>query len=325
MTTEQLTLEPHTDSLIDPSLDLFEEIERLKDETDTILLAHYYQEDEIQDVADFIGDSLDLARRAQRVTQNRILFSGVHFMAETAKILNPEKTVLIPDMKAGCSLAESCPPGPFSRFKQAHPNHVVVTYINCSAEIKALSDIIVTSTNAVDIVKSIPKEQPIIFAPDRYLGAWVAKKAEREMVLWNGSCIVHETFSLKKLVQLKIKHPQAQVIAHPECPENILNEAHFVGSTRKLLNYVCEHPATVFIVVTEPGIIHQMKKDAPGKSFIPALSDDESCNCNLCPFMKLNTLEKVYLTLKHGSPEIVMEESLRRDAEKPLLAMLERS
>ena len=309
----------------DPRLDLFEEIERLKQETDTILLAHYYQEEDIQDIADFIGDSLDLARRAQGVTQKRILFAGVHFMAETAKILNPEKTVLIPDMAAGCSLADSCPPDAFRAFKARHPDHLVVTYINCTAEIKAESDIIVTSTNAVDIVCSLPADQPVIFAPDRYLGAWVQKKAGRPLVLWDGTCIVHETFSHKKLVQLKVGNPEAKVIAHPECPENILDEAHFVGSTRKLLQFTSSDPAPTFIVVTEPGIIHQMQKSEPHKKFIPALSEDESCSCNNCPFMKLNTLEKVYRNLLTGSPEISMEESLRKRAEKPLLAMLERS
>jgi quinolinate synthase len=310
---------------LDPGLDLFEEIERLKVETDTVLLAHYYQEDDIQDVADFIGDSLDLARKAQSVTRRRILFAGVHFMAETAKILNPDKTVLIPDLRAGCSLAESCPPDQFALFKAEHPDHVVVTYINCSADIKALSDIIVTSTNAVDIVNSIPTDQPIIFAPDRYLGAWVRKQTGRDMVLWDGSCIVHETFSHKKLVQLKMRHPEARTIAHPECPENILNEADFIGSTRKLLNFVSSDPSRAFIVVTEPGIMHQMKKNEPEKTFIPALSEDETCNCNNCPFMKMNTLEKVYHTLLAGQPEIVMDEDLRRRAEKPLLAMLARS
>jgi len=314
-----------TRQTIDPTLDLFEEIERLKEETDTILLAHYYQEGDIQDVADFIGDSLDLARRAQSVTQSRILFAGVHFMAETAKILNPTKTVLIPDMEAGCSLADSCPPDEFAAFREKHPDHLVVTYINCSAEIKALSDIIVTSTNSLDIVRSLPPDQKIIFAPDRYLGAWVSRKTGRDMVLWDGSCIVHETFSHKKLVQLKTEHPDAGVIAHPECPGNILDEADFVGSTRKLLNYVSDDPRRSFIVVTEPGIIHQMQKNEPEKRFIPALSEDETCNCNNCPFMKLNTMEKVYLTLKTGQPEINMGESLRARAEKPLLAMLERS
>jgi len=310
---------------IDPSLDLFEEIDRLKQETDTVILAHYYQEDDIQDIADFIGDSLDLARKAQAVDRAQILFAGVHFMAETAKILNPTKRVIIPDLDAGCSLAESCPPDEFSAFKAKHPDHVVITYINCSAEIKALSDIIVTSSNAVDIVNSIPESKPIIFAPDRYLGAWVMKQTGRDMVLWNGTCIVHETFSHKRLIELKVQHPGSEVVAHPECPEPILNEADFVGSTKKIIRYVGESPATTFIVVTEPGIIYQMTKNNPEKTFIPALSDDETCSCNTCPYMKLNTLEKIYLALKRGQPEIHVPEAIRLRAERSLLAMLERS
>lgn len=310
---------------LDPTLDLFEEIERLKQETDTILLAHYYQEDDIQDLADFIGDSLDLARRAQKVTQSRILFAGVHFMAETAKILNPSKTVLIPDMRAGCSLADSCPPEAFARFKAEHPDHLVISYINCSADIKAMSDIICTSSNAVDIVNSVPKDRPIIFAPDRFLGAWVMKSTGRDMVLWQGSCIVHETFSQKKLIELKLKHPEAAVVAHPECPEPILLEADFVGSTRRILEFVATDKAESFIVVTEPGIIHQMEKNNPNKTYIPALNDDESCNCNVCPFMKMNTIEKIYRTLKTGMPEIYMDEVTRLRAERSLLEMLARS
>lgn len=311
--------------MLNLAVDLETEISTLKKATDTVILAHYYQEDDIQDIADFIGDSLDLARRAQAVTQKQILFAGVHFMAETAKILNPTKKVLIPDLAAGCSLAESCPADEFTAFKAMYPDHVVITYINCSAEIKALSDIIVTSSNAVDIVNSVPPDRSIIFAPDRYLGAWVIKQTGRPMVLWDGTCIVHETFSHKRLVQLKTLHPQARVIAHPECPEAILNEADFVGSTRKLLNDVIHSPVQQFIVVTEPGIIHQMKKDAPGKEFIPALSEDESCSCNTCPFMKLNTLEKVYLALRDGQPEVTLPETIRVRAERSLLEMLARS
>lgn len=305
--------------------DIESEIKRLKQETDIVILAHYYQEDEIQDIADFIGDSLDLARKAQSVTHSQILFAGVHFMAETAKILNPSKRVLVPDMDAGCSLAESCPPNLFATFKANHPDHIVVTYINCTAEIKAMSDIIVTSSNAVDIVNSIPREKPIIFAPDRYLGAWVMKQTNRPMVLWNGSCIVHETFSHKQLVKLKVRYPDARVIAHPECPESILNEADFVGSTKKLLNDVVVQPHQMFIVVTEPGIIHQMKKNAPDKTFIPALSEDETCSCNTCPFMKLNTMEKIQQALRTGKPEVILQEDIRQQAERALLAMLEHS
>ena len=311
--------------MIATQVDLESEIARLKKETDTVILAHYYQEDDIQDIADFIGDSLDLARQAQAVTHKQILFAGVHFMAETAKILNPTKKVLIPDLKAGCSLAESCPADKFLAFKSKYPDHVVITYINCSAETKALSDIIVTSSNAVDIVNSIPADKGIIFAPDRYLGAWVMKQTGRDMVLWDGTCIVHETFSLKHLIRLKVRNPDARVIAHPECPEATLNEAHFVGSTRKLLNDVIQNPATTFIVVTEPGIIHQMKKNAPDKTFIPALGEDESCSCNTCPYMKLNTMEKIYLALRTGRPEVTVAEPIRVAAEKALLEMLKRS
>ena len=310
---------------VDSQIDLFEEIARLKEETDTVILAHYYQEDDIQDVADFIGDSLDLARMAQKTSKSRILFAGVHFMAETAKILNPSKTVLLPDMAAGCSLAESCPPDQFAHFKAKHPDHLVVTYINCSADIKAMSDIIVTSSNSVDIVNSIPKDKKIIFAPDRYLGAWVMKQTNREMVLWNGSCSVHETFSHKQLINLRMRNPHAKIVAHPECPEPLLNEAHFVGSTRKILNFISSDDARAYIVVTEPGIIYQMKKNEPEKTFIPALPEDETCSCNNCPFMKLNTLEKVYLALRDGKPELHMQEAQRAAAEKPLLEMLARS
>jgi quinolinate synthase len=305
--------------------DIIEEILELKKTTDTVLLAHYYQDDDIQDIADFIGDSLDLARKAQNVKQSRILFSGVHFMAETAKILNPEKTVLIPDMEAGCSLAESCPPAPFAAFKQKYADHMVVTYINCSSEIKALSDIIVTSSNAVKIVESIPETQKIIFAPDKYLGEWVQKQTRREMRLWNGTCIVHESFNLKKLIELKMKYPEARVVAHPECPADTLNEADFIGSTRKILNFVEADPAQTVIVVTEPGIIHEMKKLAPGKTFIPALNNDDSCSCNVCPFMRLNTLGKIHSALTTGQPEILMDEAIRKRAEKPLLEMLKKS
>ena len=247
-------------------------------------------------------------------------------MAETAKILNPSKTVLLPDLRAGCSLAESCPQDAFARFKQQHPDHMVVTYINCTADIKAMSDIIVTSTNSVDIINSIPEDQPIIFAPDRYLGAWVMKQTGRDMVLWDGSCIVHETFSHKRLVEMKVQYPDAKVVAHPECPETLLNEADFVGSTRKIIQFVSDDPSQSFIVVTEPGIIHQMKKNEPDKTFIPALNEDENCNCNNCPFMKMNTLgEGGYRTLVTGKPELNLDEDLRVQAEKPLLAMLARS
>jgi quinolinate synthase len=305
--------------------EIVDEILRLKAETGTILLAHYYQDDDIQDIADFIGDSLDLARRAQQVTEQRILFAGVHFMAETAKILNPDKVVLVPDLAAGCSLADSCPPEAFARFVAAHPGHAIISYINCSAAIKAMSDVICTSSNAVDIVGSFPADQPLIFAPDRYLGSWVAKQAARPLVLWNGTCIVHETFSLRHLLELKQRHSQARVVAHPECPEGILNEADFVGSTKKIIQYVVDSPADTFIVVTEPGIIHQMRRLAPGKTFLPALAEDESCSCNKCPHMRLNTMEKILSALRTGEPQIQLDEKTRLAARSSLLAMLERS
>lgn len=309
---------------IDPRLDLFEEVERLKKETDTIILAHYYQEEDIQDIADFIGDSLDLAKKAQSTTQQQILFAGVHFMAETAKILNPTKTVLIPDLKAGCSLADSCKPEMFGRFIQKYPDHLVLSYINCTAEVKAMSDIIVTSSNAVDIVNSLPIDQKIIFAPDQYLGKWVMQQTGREMVLWQGSCIVHETFSYKELIKLKVKFPEAKIIAHPECPEHLLKESDFIGSTKQLLHFISHDSSEAFIVLTEPGILYQMKKNEPNKRFIEVFNET-TCSCNTCPYMKLNTLEKVYLSLKQGNYQINLHETLRKKAEKALLNMLDRS
>ena len=306
--------------------DVFDQIERLKKETDTVILAHYYQEDDIQDIADFIGDSLDLSRKAQSAKEKRILFCGVHFMAETAKILNPEKTVLVPDMKAGCSLADNCKPNEFQAFIEAHPDHLVISYINCSADVKAMSDIIVTSSNAVQIVDALPRSQKIIFAPDKYLGAWVAKQTGRhDMILWEGSCIVHENFSHKQLVKLRVQHNDAKIIAHPECPQELLNEADFIGSTRKLLNFISEDESQKYIILTEAGIIHQMKKSQPHKDFIAGLTEDESCHCNLCPFMRLNTLEKVHNALITNEPQIHLPEETRIRAEKSLLKMLELS
>jgi len=309
---------------IDPSLDLFKEISHLKKEKNAIILAHYYQNADIQDIADYIGDSLGLAQQAEKSTADIILFAGVHFMAETAKILNPKTKVLIPDLKAGCSLADSCPPNEFSAFKAAHPDHVVLTYVNCTAEIKALSDVIVTSTNAVQIVESFPKDQKIIFAPDKNLGAYINKITGRNMVLWNGACMVHEIFSLEKLIKLKVQHPKAIVLAHPECEAAILEHAHFIGSTTALLNYSKKSEAHEFIVLTETGIIHQMQKWSPGKTFIPA-PPNNSCACNDCPYMKLNTLEKIYNTLKYEQPELLMNEDLIVKAKKPILRMLELS
>lgn len=309
---------------IDPVLDLFKEIAHLKKEKNAIILAHYYQDADIQDIADYIGDSLGLAQQAEKSTADIILFAGVHFMAETAKILNPQTKVLIPDLKAGCSLADSCPPNEFSAFKAAHPDHVVLTYVNCTAEIKALSDVIVTSTNAVQIVESFPKDQKIIFAPDKNLGAYINKVTGRNMVLWNGSCMVHEIFSLEKLIKLKAQHPQAVVLAHPECEAAILDHADYIGSTTALLNYSKKSDANEFIVLTETGIIHQMQKASPSKTFIPA-PPNNSCACNDCPYMKLNTLEKIYNTLKYEQPELLMPAHLIEQAKKPITRMLELS
>lgn len=309
---------------IDPSIDLFEEINYLKKEKNAVILAHYYQNADIQDIADYIGDSLGLSQQAQKSNADIILFAGVHFMAETAKILNPSKKVLIPDLKAGCSLADSCPPEEFAAFKAKHPDHIVITYINCTAEIKALSDIICTSSNAVQIVESLPKEQKIIFAPDKNLGAYINKKTGRNMVLWDGACMVHEIFSLEKITKLKLLHPNAQIIAHPECEASILEIADYVGSTTALLNYATKSNCNEFIVVTETGILHQMEKANPAKTFIPA-PPNNSCACNDCPHMKLNSLEKIYVALKYEKPELVMDEKLIEAAKKPMLKMLELS
>jgi quinolinate synthase len=307
---------------IDANLDLFAEIEKLKKEKKAVILAHYYQEPDIQDVADFIGDSLGLAQQAEKTRADIIVFAGVHFMAETAKILNPSKKVLIPDLKAGCSLSDSAPPALFKLFRDKHPGHTVITYINCSAGIKALSDIICTSSNARKIVETIPADQPIIFAPDKNLGAYINRQTGRDMLLWNGSCMVHEIFSQQKIEKLKAKHPKAKVIAHPECEEHVLALADFIGSTTGLLNFTKNDPATEFIVVTETGILHQMQRLNPGKTFIPA-PPDNSCACNDCPHMKLNTLEKLYLCLKYELPEITMDEELRLAAKKPIDKMLQ--
>lgn len=307
---------------LDPSLDLFAEIEKLKKEKNAVLLAHYYQEPDIQDVADYIGDSLGLAQQAEKTKADMIVFAGVHFMAETAKILNPSKKVVIPDLKAGCSLSDSCPPPLFKKFKEQHPDHVVVSYINCSAGIKALSDVICTSSNAKIIVESFPKEQPIIFAPDKNLGAYINKVTGRNMLLWNGACMVHEIFSLEKITKLKIRHPQAKLIAHPECEDPILRMADYIGSTTGLLKFTQTDSSQEYIVATETGILHQMMKASPNKTFIPA-PPNNSCACNDCPHMKRNTLEKIYLCMKYELPAIEMEEELRLAAKKPIDRMLE--
>ncbi len=307
---------------LDPALDLFAAIERLKKEKNAVILAHYYQEPDIQDVADYIGDSLGLAQQAEKTAASLIVFAGVHFMAETAKILNPGKKVVIPDLRAGCSLSDSCPPPLFKKFREQHPDHVVVSYINCSAGIKALSDVICTSSNAKIIVESFPKDQPIIFAPDKNLGAYISKVTGRNMLLWNGTCMVHEIFSLEKITKLKVRHPQAKLIAHPECEEPILRIADFIGSTTGLLKFTQSDPSTEYIVATETGIMHQMMKASPQKTFIPA-PPDNSCACNDCPHMKLNTLEKLYLCMEYELPEITMPEELRLAALKPIRRMLE--
>ncbi|WP_298977742.1 quinolinate synthase NadA [uncultured Thermosynechococcus sp.] len=305
-------------------LDLFGAIAGLKKELNAVVLAHYYQEGDIQDTADFIGDSLQLSRQAADTSADVIVFAGVHFMAETAKILNPDKLVLLPDLDAGCSLADSCPPAEFAAFKAAHPDHLVISYINCSAAIKAMSDIICTSSNAVKIVNQIPADQPIIFGPDRNLGRYVIKETGREMLLWQGACMVHEIFSEKKIIGLKIEHPEAELIAHPECEEAVLRHAQFIGSTSALLKYSQQSSTNTFIVATEPGIIHQMQRSSPGKQFIPA-PPTNSCACNECPHMRLNTLEKLYLAMKNKAPEITMAEDVRLAALRPIERMLEMS
>jgi quinolinate synthase len=325
---ETIVLPPEgaaTERDIDPGLDLVAEINRLRRERNAVILAHYYQDGEIQDLADFVGDSLDLSRKAAATDADVIVFCGVRFMGEVAKILSPGKTVLIPDADAGCSLEESCRPEPFRAFRERHPDHIAVTYINCSAEIKALSDVIVTSSNAETILAQLPADRPILFAPDRHLGSYLARKSGRDMTLWPGSCIIHEQFSEKELVKLKVRHPEALVAAHPECPEAVLAHADHIGSTRAILDFVLASDRTEFIIATEPHIIHQMTKAAPHKTFLPAPGADGGCSCATCPFMALNTLEKIYLCLKNDAPALIMPEPLRLAALKPLERMLEMS
>ena len=310
------------DVKVDPTIDIFAEIARLKKEKNAIILAHYYQDADIQDVADFIGDSLGHSQEAERTQASIIVFAGVHFMAETAKILNPDKKVVLPDLRAGCSLADACQPVDFAAFKAKNPDHIVISYINCSAEIKAMSDIICTSSNAIGIVNSLPPEQKIIFAPDKNLGRYIIKKTGRDMLLWNGACMVHEIFSLEKITRLKAMHPKAKLIAHPECETPILDIADFIGSTTGLLNYTKKSPEKEFIVATETGILHQMIKNSPEKTFIPA-PPNNACACNDCPHMKLNTLEKLYLCLKEELPELLMDEAIRVKALIPIKRMLQ--
>ncbi|MGX1023722.1 quinolinate synthase NadA [Flavobacterium sp. CS20] len=299
------------------------EIQNLKSKKNAVILAHYYQNESIQDIADYIGDSLELAKKAQETSAEIIVFAGVHFMAETAKILNPQKKVLLPDLNAGCSLADSCLTKDFKKFIEAHPDHKVVTYINCSAEIKAMSDYVCTSSNAIDVIKSLPKQDKIIFAPDKNLGDYLIKETGRKMLLWNGTCVVHEAFCYDKILDLTIEYPDAQIIAHPESKTEILKIAHFIGSTSKLLKYVKEDSHKVFIVGTEAGILHQMQKEVPDKKLIPApIQEDNTCACSECAFMKVNTLEKLYLCLKNETPEINLDATIAQKALTPLKKML---
>jgi quinolinate synthase len=307
---------------VDPTLDLVEEIQKLKKEKNAIILAHYYQESEIQDVADYIGDSLGLAQKAVSTDAEMIVFAGVHFMAETAKMLNPGKKVVLPDLKAGCSLADSCPPHIFRKFKEKYPDHVVVSYINCTAELKTLTDICCTSSNAEAIINSVPEGKGIIFAPDKNLGAFLQKKTGRDMILWNGACMVHEIFSHEKITKLMIRHPNAKFIAHPECEAHILEKAHFIGSTTQLLKYTQNDSADTFIVATESGILHQMELASPNKTFIPAPPNNQ-CACNDCPHMKRNTMEKLYLSMKYELPEIILDDYVITEGRKCIDRMLE--
>jgi len=307
---------------IDPTIDLVEEINRLKKEKNAVILAHYYQESEIQDLADYIGDSLGLSQQAAKTDADVIVFAGVHFMAETAKILSPTKKVLLPDLKAGCSLSDSCPPHLFAKFKEQYPDHLVITYVNCTAELKALSDIVCTSSNAVQIVESLPESQKIIFGPDRNLGDYVKRKTGRDLVLWNGACMVHEIFSQEKIDALRSAYPDAKFIAHPECEDHILAQADFIGSTSGMLKFTIEDPGNTYIVATESGILHQMQKASPHKTFIPA-PPNNACACNDCPHMKLNTLEKLYNCLYYEKPEIILSDDVISRAKKPIERMLD--
>ena len=319
---EKINEKGFLDIEIDIHLNLFADIEQLKNEKNAIVLAHYYQEPDIQDVADYVGDSLGLAQQAAKTKADIIVFAGVHFMAETAKILNPHKKILLPDLKAGCSLADAAPTALFKAFKEKHPDHIVISYINCTADIKAMSDIICTSSNAEKIIESIHKNQPIIFAPDKNLGAYLNKKTARSMLLWNGACMVHEIFNIEKIIRLKVRHPNAKIIAHPECEEDILRVADYIGSTTQLLKYTKADTTQTYIVATEAGILHQMQKTAPHKIFIPA-PPNNNCACNNCPYMKLNTLEKLYLCMQYELPEIIMNNELLKKAKKPIEKMLE--
>lgn len=318
----QLAIHGYLDIAIDPSLDLFEEINKLKKEKNAVILAHYYQDSDIQDIADFVGDSLQLSQEAARTDADMIAFAGVHFMAETAKVLSPTKKVVIPDLKAGCSLSDSCPAPIFAKFKEKYPDHVVVSYVNCTAELKTLTDICCTSSNAVHIINAIPKDKGIIFAPDKNLGAYLQKITGRKMILWDGACMVHEIFSQEKITKLKIQNPEAKIIAHPECEEPVLALADYIGSTSGLLKFVQSDSAQTYIVVTEVGILHQMMKICPNKTFIPG-PPNNLCACNECPHMKRNSLEKLYLSMKYEMPEVTLPERIIRDARASIDRMLE--
>jgi len=320
--TQNLDNVGYLDIDVDPMLNLEAEISRLKKERNAIILAHYYQESEIQDIADYVGDSLGLSQMAEKTDADIIVFAGVHFMAETAKILNPQKKVILPDLKAGCSLADSCPAPVFRKFKEKHPDHIVVSYINCTAELKTLTDICCTSTNAVHIINSIPKDKPIIFAPDKNLGAYLQRTTGREMILWNGTCMVHEIFSAEKITKLRVRHPNAKFIAHPECEPHLLEQADFIGSTSGLCKFTEESEATEFIVATEAGIIHEMEKRSPNKTFIPA-PPNNTCACNECPHMKRNTMEKLYMAMEYELPEIILPDWIIKDGRKCIDKMLD--
>jgi quinolinate synthase len=309
------------DAPVDASLDLHAEIKRLKTEKNALLLAHYYQEAAIQELADFVGDSLGLAREAANTDAEIIVFAGVHFMAETAKILNPEKKVLLPDLNAGCSLADTCPPDAFEAFCNEYPDHTVITYVNSSAAVKALSDIICTSSSAAHIIEQLPEDEKILFAPDRNLGAYLMRETGRDMVLWDGVCIVHETFSERKLLRRSAEHPEAEILAHPECRDAVLQHADFIGSTSQIRRYARDNGPATFIVATEEGILHQMRKDNPENTLIPA-PPESGCNCSQCPHMRLNTIEKLYLCLEHEAPEVTMEASVREQALAPIKRMM---
>jgi quinolinate synthetase complex, A subunit len=322
---ESLSTKGYLNIAIPKGIDLVEEINKMRKEKNAIILAHYYQTGDIQDMADFLGDSLQLARAAEKTDADMIVFCGVHFMAETAKILNPTKKVVLPDLLAGCSLADSCSGEGLRELKKKHPNAIVVSYINCDSSVKAESDIIITSSNAEHIINSLPKEQEIIFAPDRNLGRYINQVTGRNMILWDGACIVHEAFSLERIAQQMLNHPKAKLIAHPEAQKPVLQVAHYIGSTANLLNYVVNDASEEFIVATEEGILHEMRKRAPHKKLIPALTIDDTCNCSECHFMKLNTMEKLYLCMKYELPEILMDEEIRLKALKPINRMLELS